>query len=90
MSYDLPDNVRPEVIWAITDTWNLPEVYSYGEDPRGSDGRRLDVDDRELVRGATLAELQAALDALDSSVRNHLARRDWFAEYLCDLIAGHR
>lgn len=90
MSYDLSDNVRPEVIWAITDTWNLPEVYSYGDDPRRSDGSRLDHSDRELLRDATLAELQAALDALNSRVRNELARRDWFAEYLCDRIAGHR
>ena len=90
MSYDLPDNVRPEVIWAITDTWNLPEVYSYGDEPRRSDGKVLDKADRELLRDATLAELQAALDALNSQVRKQLARRDWFAEYLCDRIAGHR
>jgi hypothetical protein len=74
------------VLYALALTWNLSEVFSVGEDPRRSDGSRLDVDDTELVRDATLAEMQAALEALDRKVEKELARRDWFASYLYDLL----
>ena len=86
--YVEPAPVRAEVLYALALTWNLAAVLELGDDPRDGYHDRLDVDDTELVRDATLAELQAALKALDNKLERELARRDWLSEYLYELAGG--
>ena len=86
--YVEPAPVRAEVLYALALTWNLAAVLELGDDPRDGYHDRLDVDDTELVRDATLAELQAALGKLDLRVTCETIRRDWLAGYLDNLAGG--